>query len=1091
MISNIEQLVKPGTEIHSDLVEWLDTVPLLSWMISKNRTYAKNLNRDESGKIIVDITKPHILEDVNYFREAAIAFEKFGKYTDYYPSKSPTSPYRKFWDEEIRRCKDGYVRKSDGEWISGYYYFYLNYSPILKTEVIGERSDDGTIQAERVEGFPDFWDGDYLFYHYVDQAEKAGKYGTVLKARGKGYSFKAGSMLCRNYFLFKNSKSFALAADKEYLTTDGILDSKAWDNFSFVISNAGFAKKLTITDTVMHKKSGYKKIGSSGEYGFKSEIIGVTLKNDPDKARGKRGKLVVWEEAGCHIKGTKVIMYGGSLKNVEDIVIGDILLGPDSRPRKVLKLHTGTDHMYEIKPKNGLSQIVNSKHNIYVEYQDYYKKEKAVRKIMTPIEYLDIINKYPKRKYHYSLLRPDIIDFPKQKIRLDPYILGLWLGDGESDRASFSNIDSEIINYLIQFTKNNNLGITIKDIKGTDCKRINFRGDGVRQNNWVKKELKSMGLLNNKDIPGKYIYTDKESRLKLLAGLIDSDGSYNKKKKAIELTQHEKRKHIIKKAAYIARSLGMKVSLKKKISKQRILNGKIIKGGEIQWRMDILYGHESIPCLIPRKQSTDRKGFLRNNLSTRFNIEYYGVDNYYGFTLDEDHLFLTEDFTITHNSFPYILKSWRLAQKSMEDGFRVFGFMLSFGTGGEEDVDFIGLESLFYSSKAYRVYSVNNVWDKNSESGECAFFVPDYLNRADCYDKNGNSNVTKALVEVLKRRLEVKYSSNDTTDFAQVKAEEPITPQESVMRTEGTIFPVADLKEYLASIAPTLEHFVGPHYIAELNWTSSNSVTLKPKFDINPIRDYPYKGKNKEGAIEVFELAKVIAGESRPTLGRYIGGCDPVDDDEGTSLFSVYIMDLFTDSIVAEYTGRMSKAESNFEIALKLAVYYNAQINYENKLKGMFDFFNRRNALNYLMDTPEVLKDMEYIKQTHLIGNKAKGTPPNPQINKWGRRLQADWMMSINEHDPDKKLNLHRIRTIGYLKECIQWNMDGNFDRVSAGIMLFIARANKLKFVETNKQNSKNKDEDAYSSDPFFRDNPASFEIGETGGLTISDIFDM
>lgn len=717
MITQIDTIASPGTEIHSELTELFDSVPLLNRMVSKNRLYAEDLTRDKHNKIVVDITNPHILKDTDYFRKAAITFKRTGRYTNYYPSKAPNSPYKQFWDEEIRRCKEGYVRESDGEWVTGYYYFYLNYSPILKTEIIGEWSSDGTVQADRVSGFPDFWDGDYWFYHYVDQAEKAGKYGTVLKARGKGYSFKAASMLARNYFLFKNSKSFALAADKEYLTTDGILDSKTWDIFSFIIGNVGFAKKMTITDTVMHKKSGYKKTGSSGEFGFKSEIIGVTLKNDPDKARGKRGKLVVWEEAG---------------------------------------------------------------------------------------------------------------------------------------------------------------------------------------------------------------------------------------------------------------------------------------------------------------------------------------------------------------SFPHILKSWRLAQKSMEDGFRVFGFMLAFGTGGEEGVDFIGLESLFYSSKAYRVYAVQNVWDRNAEGGNCAFFVPDYLNRADCYDKDGNSDVVKACHQVLERRLEVKYNSSDASDYAQVKAEEPFTPQESVMRTEGTVFPVNDLKERLAEIIPVKEHFISEHYIGNLNW-SGDSVVLRPKFDIYPIRDYPYKGKNREGAIELFELPKVTPGNSVPVWGRYIGGVDPVDDDEGTSLFSIYIMDLFTDTLVAEYTGRMNKADLNFEIALKLAVYYNAEINYENKLKGLFSYFERQNALRFLADTPEILRDMEYVKQKYVTGNKSKGVPPTPAINSWGRRLQADWMMSKNEVDPEGKLNLQRIRSIGYIKECIQWNIDGNFDRVSAGIMLFILRASKLKFIES-KKNNKETDAD-YNKDTFFSEN--------------------
>ena len=1072
----LELLKEESPELYKEATDYMNTIPLLRWMSSDTRPRAKDRKRDEDGKINVIITKPHLLEDTDYFCQAAIAYKATGKYTDYYPSKVPSSPYKQFWDEEIRRCKYGYIRESDGEWVTGYHYFYLNYSPILRTKVIGEVNEDGTIQAERIEDFPDFWDGDYLFYHYIDQAEKAGKYAAVLKARGKGYSFKAASALMRNYFLYKKSKSYAMASDSEYLLSDGVL-SKTWDIFSFGVKHVGFSKKLTLKDTAMEKISGYKKPGVAGDHGFLSSIHGVTLKNDPDKARGKRGKLILWEEAGCHIRGTKVIMYDGTYKNVEDVVVGDMLMGPDSIPRKVLELHTGTDDMYRIKPKNGVEQIVNSKHLIYTQYQDYYSK-KTKNITITAKEYLNAVEKHPKRKYHYSLLRPEIIEFTKQDVKLSPYVLGLWLGDGESDRASFSSIDVEIINYLKRFTLNNTLGIKINDIKGTECKRINFRGDGESSWNWVKEELKELGILNNKDIPNRYIYTDEESRLQLLAGLIDADGSYNKDKKCVEFTQHEKRKHIIDKAAYIARSLGMRISVSKRLSVERLLKGKIIKGGEIQWKLSILNGHEKIPCLIPRKQSTNRKGFLRSELSTRFDISYYGVDTYYGFTLDKDHLFLTEDFTITHNSFPNILKSWRIAQKSLEDGQLVFGLMVAFGTGGEEGVDFAGLYELFYHPKVYQVYSLRNVWDRNSR-GDCAFFVPDYWNRARTYDKDGNSDVLNAIVEVLRKRQTIRKESTNATDIARVKAEEPITPQEAVMRTTGTVFPVSDISEYLQDIEPNLEYFVQEHYVGDLNWTVGQQVAFRPRFDIVPIRDFPYNERHTEGAIELFELPHVAPTDKIPVRGRYIGGADTVDDDTGTSLFSVEIFDLFLDKPVAEYTGRMQRADQNFEIALKLAVFYNAEINYENKLKGMFAYFERHNALRYLADTPPILKDMEYIKQTHLIGNKSKGSPPTPTINAWGRRLQADWMMT---KDTNGNLNLHKLRSVAYLKECLQWNPDGNFDRISRSNMTHILRASRLKNIEGVKENSTNTI-NPIDEDPFFKRNPYRGPGGMSVGM--------
>ena len=139
-------------DVRVEIIDLVESIEMLHWMIQPNevRGYAKDKPKDKDGKIIVDITKPHVLEDMDYFRQPAIHFQKYGKYTNLYPNPHPKSEYRKFWDEEIRRCKEGYVRESDGEWIPGYYYFYLNYFPIMRTKETGEGK-----RAERVYDFVD------------------------------------------------------------------------------------------------------------------------------------------------------------------------------------------------------------------------------------------------------------------------------------------------------------------------------------------------------------------------------------------------------------------------------------------------------------------------------------------------------------------------------------------------------------------------------------------------------------------------------------------------------------------------------------------------------------------------------------------------------------------------------------------------------------------------------------------------------------------------------------------------------------------------------------------------------------------------
>ena len=159
------------------------------------------------------------------------------------------------------------------------------------------------------------------------------------------------------------------------------------------------------------------------------------------------------------------------------------------------------------------------------------------------------------------------------------------------------------------------------------------------------------------------------------------------------------------------------------------------------------------------------------------------------------------------------------------------------------------------------------------------------------------------------------------------------------------------------------------------------------------------------------------------------------------------ILDRFTDRIVAEYTGRPRTAVEFYDICIRLLEFYSATANNESDKKGIFGYFSNKNKLNLLCDTPQILKDKQLIKDTNLYGNKAKGTNSNKEINKWGRRLQADWLVQPAYGEEETgKLNMHKIRSIGYLKELIAWNPDMNADRVSAMGMLMIYREDLAKF---------------------------------------------
>jgi len=727
-------------EIWNDLIEYISQVQFIQNLIApeevrgfiKDRpvmTYVNDKGEEveyEDGRRVVDLAKPHILEDMDYFRERALFFQKNNRYTNLIPNPNPKSDYAQFWRNELKKWKNGLVRP-DGEWIPGELYFYWNYAPIWITK----RSGKSKKRADRVREFPKPWLGDYLFHHYVHAAKEAGKHGKLLKTRGVGFSFKAGAWSPRNMYVHTGSgnPNFHLASEKTFLVGDKGIWGKVLDTLDWIAEHTPFPK-LRLVDG---KRAMEVQLGYEDEYGVRkgilSSVFGISLKDNPDKARGIRGPLIHYEEDGL---------------------------------------------------------------------------------------------------------------------------------------------------------------------------------------------------------------------------------------------------------------------------------------------------------------------------------------------------------------FPNLEKAWNVNRKAVEDGDISFGFMLAGGTGGVEGASFEGSEKLFYKPSAYNIYPIKNVFDKNTNGEtECGFFWGAYMNRNLCYDEStGEPDVIKSLVEILKGRHTVKYNSTDALALTQKKAEEPITPQEAVMRTSGTVFPVADLKDYLEDISINRDNFLSKHYVGRLVIDPQDgSVHWKLDPDLYPLRSYEHSGADRSGALEIFEMPRKNA-EGKIARGRYIAGIDPIDSDTGGSLFSILVMDTFTDRIVAEYSGRPRTAKEAYEIAYRTLLFYNAEANYEANLKGLFSFFDQKNALHLLCDVPQILKDMDFVKGTNLYGNKAKGTHPNKLINAWGRLLQADWMReSISTptgEEDENKLNLHTLRSLAYIEECIKWNADGNFDRVSAGGMLFILREDRYKRIQSAK-NNQDEGIKSLADDPFFRKNYGSF----------------
>lgn len=437
---------------------------------------------------------------------------------------------------------------------------------------------------------------------------------------------------------------------------------------------------------------------------------------------------------------------------------------------------------------------------------------------------------------------------------------------------------------------------------------------------------------------------------------------------------------------------------------------------------------------------------------------------------------LIEEF----GTFPRLVDLYNVLLPSVQEGDIVFGQIYMLGTAGDNESDFAGAQEIMYNPKGYNMYALPNVFDKyNQGKPYFVFFFPGYVNRKGCYNENGVSDVIKALIEILMNRYRVKYNSTDPNTIIKTIAEVPITPAEAIVKTGVNMFPVADLTERLGQLDANPTEY-DDVYVGDLVFNKEGQVEYKPTSAM-PIRDFPHKDNKIEGAIELYQMPEIDKNTGKPYNDRYILGADPYDDDESNtmSLGSIFVLDLWTDRIVAEYTGRPSFADDYYEICRKLCLFYNGRLNYEYNKKGLFSHFSTRNSLYLLTDVLDFLKEKQMMKDGY--GNKSKGTNASPAINAYARSRLRSWLLApvpiMQTIDGEEKEvmvpRLFTVRNRALLKELINYNSEGNFDRISAMGMLMLLREDRM--IRYQGDVSKEKQEKANSSydgnDPFFKRN--------------------
>ena len=404
-------------------------------------------------------------------------------------------------------------------------------------------------------------------------------------------------------------------------------------------------------------------------------------------------------------------------------------------------------------------------------------------------------------------------------------------------------------------------------------------------------------------------------------------------------------------------------------------------------------------------------------------------------------------------NFPNLYETYAANLRGASEGDYSIGLIYLIGTANNKESNFESAKTLLYKPREHSIYSLPNVYDEqNKGRDEFGLFTPAFLNRLGCYDKDGISDVTKALLQIMLARYEA-YQSGEAFALLHAIAEDPIDPKEAMIQSRAATFPVTALNDRLAWLNSHPEE-MNKHLVGTLVMQGDGEVVFKPTKDI-PLRHWNRSKENKskeniEGALEIFQPPQKSPRTGKIIADRYVIGVDPVDQEEGesASLFSVIVFDRITETIVAEYTGRKEISDENYEIVRLLCYYYNARCLYENNCHGMYNYFKQYNCIYLLYDCPEYLKHQDKVHYNGT-GVTSKGLRRTNPIKVEQIRLIKNWLNSpfetsiTNENNIEEvvtKQLLYTIDSPALIEELVGYYDKANVDRICALGMALIAR---------------------------------------------------
>ena len=363
----------------------------------------------------------------------------------------------------------------------------------------------------------------------------------------------------------------------------------------------------------------------------------------------------------CVSRDTKILMYDGTIKLVQDVVVGDQIMGDDSGPRNVLTLARGRETMYKVCTKRGEGYTVNESHILSLKYATDKGKNIKKNEVLdiSVLDYLALPKTYHGRSGILYGYRVPIV-FPEKPQEIDPYLVGYWLGDGHSSDSVITTQESYVIKYFVDCFKTKHTELYLEFTGNYHYSIRSIK----KKNNVFKQFLQKNNIINNKHIPLHYKCNSRKNQLALLAGIIDSDGHYCHN--CYEITQ--KNETLLDDIVFLVKSLGFaayKKQVQKACTNAKDTDGNICSKTDTYYLINICgKGLEEIPTVCPRKKGQVRQQ-IKDVLKYRIHLEKLPEDDYYGFEIDGNHRFVLGDFTVTHNTVMAIKIISMIAKKTL------------------------------------------------------------------------------------------------------------------------------------------------------------------------------------------------------------------------------------------------------------------------------------------------------------------------------------------------------------------------------------------------------------------------------------------